>query len=154
MSPVAVRSVIDRVGRALTTPPSVREGRKHTSAGRDLARLRRRASQPGATATARIGRKQRCEQNASRGCQNAGQVLATLRTEQRDPGHGGRAAEVRGAKNGRISVPLGHGRQETRSRGLRHVAAIGLSAHYCSLVRVGKRTPHARHWRVQTTLRA
>jgi hypothetical protein len=26
------------------------------------------------------------------------------------------------------------------------VAASGLSAHYCSLIRLGKRTPHPRHW--------
>ena len=26
------------------------------------------------------------------------------------------------------------------------VAATGLSEHYCSLIRLGKRTPHARHW--------
>jgi hypothetical protein len=25
-------------------------------------------------------------------------------------------------------------------------AATGLSAHYCSLIRLGKRVPHARHW--------
>jgi hypothetical protein len=27
------------------------------------------------------------------------------------------------------------------------VAATGLSEHYCSLIRLGKRTPHPRHWR-------
>ena len=26
------------------------------------------------------------------------------------------------------------------------VAATGLSKHYCSLIRLGKRVPHARHW--------
>ena len=44
-------------------------------------------------------RKQRWEKQAARGRQNAGEVLASLRAEERDPGHGGRAAELRGAKN-------------------------------------------------------
>jgi hypothetical protein len=26
------------------------------------------------------------------------------------------------------------------------VAATGLSEHYCSLIRLGKKVPHARHW--------
>jgi hypothetical protein len=26
------------------------------------------------------------------------------------------------------------------------VAATGLSEHYCSLIRLGKRVPHPRHW--------
>jgi hypothetical protein len=26
------------------------------------------------------------------------------------------------------------------------VTATGLSAHYCSLIRLGKKTPHPRHW--------
>jgi hypothetical protein len=26
------------------------------------------------------------------------------------------------------------------------VAVTGLSEHYCSLIRLGKRVPHARHW--------
>jgi hypothetical protein len=27
------------------------------------------------------------------------------------------------------------------------VAATGLSEHYCSLIRLGKRVPHVRHWK-------
>ena len=30
----------------------------------------------------------------------------------------------------------------------RLAAATGLSEHYCSLIRLGKRLPHARHWEV------
>jgi hypothetical protein len=28
------------------------------------------------------------------------------------------------------------------------MAATGLSEHYCSLIRLGKRVPHPRHWQV------
>jgi hypothetical protein len=44
-------------------------------------------------------RKQRWEQDATRGRKTAAQVLANLRAEQRDPRHGGRAAKLRGTKN-------------------------------------------------------
>jgi hypothetical protein len=27
------------------------------------------------------------------------------------------------------------------------VAATGLSEHYCSMIRLGKRVPHPRHWK-------
>jgi hypothetical protein len=33
-----------------------------------------------------------------------------------------------------------------RARIAQLVAATGLSDHYCSLIRLGKRVPHARHW--------
>jgi CRISPR-associated endonuclease Cas1 len=93
--------------------------------------------------------------------QRAGEVLARLRAEQHDPAHGGRAAELRGAKNAAHQVAV---RQWTGERpepdvfrveilpGLRRatiaelVAATGLSEHYCSLIRLGKMTPHPRHW--------
>jgi hypothetical protein len=32
------------------------------------------------------------------------------------------------------------------------VEATGLSAHYCSLIRLGKRVPHPRHWDALRTL--
>jgi CRISPR-associated endonuclease Cas1 len=106
-------------------------------------------------------RKQRWEQHANRGRQNAGQVLASLRAEQRDPAHGGRAAELRGSKNaahqravrsweGPVPEPDVFRTQILPS--LRHapigrlVQATGLSEHYCSLIRLGKRVPHVRHW--------
>jgi CRISPR-associated protein Cas1 len=106
-------------------------------------------------------RRRRWEQNAHRGRQNAAHVLAGLRAEQRDPGHGGQAAERRGAKNAAHQVAL---KQWSGDRpdiaffvadilpGLRSVpisrlsAVSGLSEHYCSLIRLGKRVPHPRHW--------
>jgi len=33
------------------------------------------------------------------------------------------------------------------------VAATGLSGHYCSLIRLGKRVPHPRHWEARRGLR-
>ena len=93
--------------------------------------------------------------------EKAGEVLAQLRAEQRDPAHGGRAAEIRGRKN---AVHQAAVRAWTGERpdpaifmrdilpGLRRipipelVAATGLSEHYCSLIRLGKKVPHPRHW--------
>jgi hypothetical protein len=90
-------------------------------------------------------------------------VLAQLRAEQRDPAHGGRAAQIRGRKNaahqaavrdcqGERPDPAVFARETLP--GLRSVpigvlvAATGLSDHYCSLIRLGKKVPHARHWEV------
>jgi CRISPR-associated protein Cas1 len=114
-------------------------------------------------------RKRYCDQcrarrwatHAAQGRDNAASVLARMRAEQRDPAHGGRAAETRGAKNAAHqaavrdwdgSPPDPAAFQSDilpRLRGLAIndlVAATGLSSHYCSLIRLGKRVPHARHW--------
>jgi CRISPR-associated endonuclease Cas1 len=106
-------------------------------------------------------RAERFAREGSRGRQQAARVLAQLRAEQRDPGHGGRAAELRGAKN------AAHQRAVREWAGERPNAAVftsevlpslrllpiraiseatGLSEHYCSLIRLGKRVPHPRHW--------
>lgn len=93
------------------------------------------------------------EESCSRAC--------VLRAEQRDPAHGGRAAQIRGAKNSAhqraVSAWVGEKpdpevfRTEILPR-LRPCAidelveATGLSEHYCSLIRLGKRVPHPRHW--------
>jgi CRISPR-associated protein Cas1 len=89
------------------------------------------------------------------------EVLARLRAEHRDPGHGGRAAELRGSKNAAHQRAVRDWTGERPDRGvfarevlpgLRSVpvpvmvAATGLSAHYCSMIRLGKRVPHPRHW--------
>jgi len=91
----------------------------------------------------------------------AATVLAQLRAEERDPAHGGRAAEIRGRKNAAHQRAVREWKGERpdpevfRSEilpGLRRmtigelVAATGLSEHYCSLIRLGKKVPHARHW--------
>jgi hypothetical protein len=88
-------------------------------------------------------------------------VLAQLRSEQRNPAHGGRAAEIRGRKNAAHQQAVREWRGERPDPevfrteilpGLRGVpiceltAATGLSKHYCSLIRLDKRTPHPRHW--------
>jgi uncharacterized protein YidB (DUF937 family) len=84
-----------------------------------------------------------------------------LRAEQRDPAHGGRAAQIRGTKNAAHQRAVNAWTGETPDPavfatgilpGLRHrsipdlVAATGLSTDYCSLIRLGKAVPHARHW--------
>lgn len=106
-------------------------------------------------------RQSRWQTNGNRGRQNAAAVLARLRAEQRDPGHGGRAAQLRGSKNAahQAAVAAWVGERPDPSvfsseilPGLREMpiasiaAATGLSEHYCSLIRLGKRTPHVRHW--------
>jgi hypothetical protein len=75
--------------------------------------------------------------------------------------HGGRAAELRGRKNaahqaavrdwvGERPAPSVFAREILP--GLRRVpigelvTATGLSEHYCSLIRLGKKVPHPRHW--------
>jgi hypothetical protein len=91
----------------------------------------------------------------------AAQVLAQLRAEQRDPAHGGRAAELRGSKNAAHQVAVREWKGERPDPEVFHaeilpnlrrlaiseiVAATGLSEHYCSLIRLGKKVPHPRHW--------
>jgi hypothetical protein len=106
-------------------------------------------------------RKRRWEEQAGRARDNAAEVLASLRAEQRDPGHGGRAAQLRGSKNAehQRAVRAWEGQQPDPDvfateilPGLRMLTigqlatATGLSPHYCSLIRLGKRVPHPRHW--------
>jgi CRISPR-associated protein Cas1 len=106
-------------------------------------------------------RRENFTQQASAGRARAAEVLAQLRAEQRDPAHGGRAAEIRGTKNAAHQAAVREWKGERphpevfRSEilpGLRHkpigelVAATGLSEHYCSLIRLGKKVPHPRHW--------
>jgi len=93
--------------------------------------------------------------------ERAGEVLAQLRSEQQDPAHGRRAAETRGRKNAAHQAAIrewqGERPDPERFRteilpSLRRkpigelAAATGLSEHYCSLIRLGKTVPHARHW--------
>jgi hypothetical protein len=106
-------------------------------------------------------RGQRWAKHAQQGRDSAASVLAQLRAEQRDPAHGGQAAKARGRKNAahQLAVKRWSGpRPDPRVfsdeilpglRGLAIndlVAATGLSDHYCSLIRLGKKVPHARHW--------
>jgi CRISPR-associated endonuclease Cas1 len=106
-------------------------------------------------------RAERWTKHAEQGRENAAAVLDRLRAEQRDPAHGGRAAEMRGQKNAAHQQAVQEWAGPPRSLpeftneilpGLRDrpiqdiVAATGLSDHYCSLIRLGKRVPHARHW--------
>lgn len=94
----------------------------------------------------------------------AADVLQQLRDNGHDPAHGGHAAQLRGGKNALHQAAIrewnkqhGDGHDPERfasdiAPGLRTVPidslvrATGLSAHYCSLIRLGKRTPHPRHW--------
>jgi hypothetical protein len=95
------------------------------------------------------------------GRDKAAAVLASLRAERRDPAHGGSAAEQRGAKNAAHQKAIHDWAGELPDRavfaseilpGLRQlsvpelVAATDLSGHYCSLIRLGKKTLHPRHW--------
>jgi hypothetical protein len=106
-------------------------------------------------------RSRRFAEQGPTACARAREVLAQLRSEQRDPAHGGRAAELRGAKNAVHQAAVREWRGDRpepevfRSEilpALRHaqiselVAATGLSEHYCSLIRLGKKVPHPRHW--------
>jgi hypothetical protein len=112
-------------------------------------------------------RKRRWEEQAARARLNAAEVLAALRADQRDPGHGGRAAELRGSKNSAhqravrewagdradpavFTTEILPGLREATIAQL--VAATRLSAHYCSLIRLGKRVPHPRHWEALKSL--
>jgi uncharacterized protein YidB (DUF937 family) len=114
-------------------------------------------------------RKRYCDQcrtarwatQAERGRENAASVLARLRDEQRDPAHGGRAAEIRGRKNAAHQAAVREWNGERPDPAIfsddilpqlgqisiqQLVEATGLSEHYCSLIRLGKRVPHPRHW--------
>jgi len=106
-------------------------------------------------------RAARWTHHASYGRESAARVLARLRTEQRDPAHGGPAAVTRGCKNAAhqravrewSGERLDHKRFGSeilpllRDRSISDiVVATGLSEHYCSLIRLGKRVPHPRHW--------
>ena len=106
-------------------------------------------------------RAARWAKHAQDGRDNAASILARLRTEQRDPAHGGQAAQTRGRKNAahQEAVKAWNGPtlnpsvfREQILPGLRGlpiqllVAATGLSEHYCSLIRLGKKVPHPRHW--------
>lgn len=108
-------------------------------------------------------RAQRWATHAARGRRDAAAVLAQLRAEQRDPAHGGRAAQARGAKNAAHQQALRAWEADNVANAdpaefaaiqgpLRSVpvaelvGATGLSEHYCSLIRLGKRVPHRRHW--------
>ena len=126
----------------LGLPPSCRD------CGTPLPDRRRRCCEP--------CRREQLARQASAGRDRAATVLAQLRAEQRDPAHGGRAAQIRGAKNAahQRAVHAWTGEHPdptvfTREilPGLRQQsAATGLSEHYCSLIRLGKRIPHPRHW--------
>jgi len=91
----------------------------------------------------------------------AAAVLTRLREQGNDPAHGGEAARQRGRKNARHQKALRAWRDEPEDPmlfqkeilpALRTIkigtltAATGLSEHYCSLIRLGKRVPHPRHW--------
>jgi CRISPR-associated endonuclease Cas1 len=106
-------------------------------------------------------RAERWAAHSGLGRDNAASVLARLRAEQRDPAHGGRAAEIRGAKNAAHQAAVREWTGEHPDPevfrteilpALRHVsiaelvATTGLSPHYCSLIRLGKKIPHPRHW--------
>jgi CRISPR-associated endonuclease Cas1 len=106
-------------------------------------------------------RAERFAGGAPAGRQRAAEVLAQLRAEQRDPAHGGRAAQLRGRKNAAHQAAVREWSGERldpevfRSEILpglcrvpiaELVAATGLSEHYCSLIRLGKKVPHPRHW--------
>ncbi len=133
--------------RALVLPTTCRE------CGDDLPNRRNRFCE-------------RCRQNkwreqAVQGRANAARVFETLRSEQRDPRHGGQAAKLRGEKNRAHQYAVKAWTGETPDPGVfvaeilpglrdasigELVAATGLSEHYVSLIRLGKRVPHARHW--------
>ncbi len=93
----------------------------------------------------------------------AAAVLDQLRDGGRDPAHGGDAARRRGLKNrshqAAVSKWNSHHDKPDRALFSREltprlrrlttkelVEATGLSEHYCSLIRLGKRIPHPRHW--------
>lgn len=126
------------------------------SCGRSLPNVRRRDCDDCRRSSAeRAGRTGRAAASAA---------LARLRHEGRDPAHGGEAGRRRGTKNSAHQEQLAQWQPEPgrrydpeefrgliapalRDRSIADLAnATGLSEHYCSLIRLGKRTPHARHW--------
>lgn len=137
-----------------TTIPDV--ARRCTDCGAPLTDPRRRICDE--------CRRRRAADVARAGRVKAADVLGRLRGEGRDPAHGGKAARARGSKNAQHQRAVREwnarttevAEVETYRRdilpGLRDarigdlVAATGLSEHYCSLIRLGKRIPHARHW--------
>jgi hypothetical protein len=105
-------------------------------------------------------RTQRFQEQGPAARERASEVLAQLRAEQQDPA-GGRAAEIRGSKNAahQRAVREWAGERpdpdvfrteilpELRRPSIGElVAATGLSQRYCSLIRLGKKLPHPRHW--------
>jgi len=146
--------------------------RKQTAAVRrsKLPALPRRCADCGGSLAASSGRycpacrDDRWSKDAQSGRDAAAQVLARLRADERDPAHGGRAAVARGQKNAahqhavlawnerddddvdrRVFVEEIQPRLGRATIG-ELVDATGLSAHYCSLIRLGRRVPHPRHW--------
>jgi CRISPR-associated endonuclease Cas1 len=108
-------------------------------------------------------------EHVAQGREKAAAVLASLRAEQRDPAHGGHAAQIRGAKNAAHQRAIRDWTGETadpetfrttilpelRQRSVPELmAATGLGQHYCSLIRLGKRIPHSRHWAALQQVRA
>ena len=106
-------------------------------------------------------RTKRWTTHASHGRDTAATVLARLRAEHRDPAHGGQAAKTRGAKNAAHQHAVRAWQGERPDPAIftseilpslhdlpihTLVAATGLSEHYCSLIRLGKKVPHPRHW--------
>jgi len=105
---------------------------------------------------------ERLQLRGDRARETAQTVLAQLRAEQRDPAHGGRAAELRAAKNAAHQAAVNAWTGErpdpavftqeilpvVRQQSIPDLmAATGLGQHYCSLIRLGKKVPHPRHWR-------
>ena len=90
----------------------------------------------------------------------ASAALQRLRDSGRDPAHGGSVAERRGRKNAAHQAAVNEWNEAHWREADRHlyrnvilpqlrkatiaelVAATGLSEHYCSLIRLGKRVPH------------
>jgi hypothetical protein len=106
-------------------------------------------------------RAQRFREQGGDARRSAARLLKQLRSEQRDPAHGGRAGKTRGRKNaahqkairaweGELPDPAAFEREILpalrRASTADLVSATGLSEHYCSLIRLGKRVPHPRHW--------
>jgi hypothetical protein len=101
---------------------------------------------------------------SERGRPAAAAALARLRADGRDPAHGGEAAISRGRKNAAHQRAVAQWERsadesEDPAEFRREIAprlrtstitelteATGLSPAYCSLIRLGKRVPHARHW--------
>ena len=109
-------------------------------------------------------RRERALESAKEARPVAAAVLTQLREDGRDPAHGGEAGRRRGRKNAAHQRSLREWKAlDGRARDSRHfqteilpslrlvrsnelAIATGLSEHYCSLIRLGKRTPHPRHW--------
>lgn len=104
-------------------------------------------------------RRQRFVERGLLARERAAEVLARLRSEQQDPAYGGHAAHLRGSKNAVHQAAVREWPDPEIFRreilpGLQHAriaelaVATGLSEHYCSLIRLGKKVPHPRHWEV------